>query len=92
MLLDNDLLASVVTVATPCQGFEAQHGLFSSCFSDTLLLIVPHGHMCKFLVMGEEFVFMRKICWIPEYFLVFVGSCWHSHQDLFYFELCKVFN
>ncbi len=56
-----------------CQEFEAQQGLISNCFADTLLLIVPHGHMCKFLVVGEKFIFMRKIFWIPEYFLVFLG-------------------
>ncbi len=60
MLLDNVLLASIVTVATPCQGFGTQHGLISSCFADTLLLKVPQGDMCKFLVIGEEFIFMRK--------------------------------
>ena len=73
MHLDNVLLASIVIVATPCQRFEAQHSLISSCFADTLLLIVPRGPMCKFLVVGEEFVLMRKIFWIPEYFLVFFG-------------------
>ena len=73
MLKDNVLFASTVTVAIPCQGVEAQHGLISSCFADTLLLIVLHGHMCKFLGVGEEFIFMRKIFWIPEYFLVFLG-------------------
>ena len=45
MLKDNVLFTSTVTAATPCQGFEAQHGLISSCFDDTVLLIVPHGHM-----------------------------------------------
>ena len=45
----------------------------SRCFADTLLLIVPHVHMCKFLGVGEEFIVRRKIFWIPEYFLVFLG-------------------
>ncbi len=71
---DNVLFVSTITLLTPCQGFKAQDGLIFSCFADTLLLIVPHGHMCKFLIVGEEFIFMRKIFWIPEYFLVFFGS------------------
>ena len=41
------LFVSTVTVVIPCQGFKAQHGLISSCFTDTLLLIVVHGQMCK---------------------------------------------
>ena len=73
MIKDNVLFASTVTVVTPCHSFEAQHGLISSCFVHTLLLIVLHGHMCKFLSMGVEFIFMRKLFWIPEYFLVFLG-------------------
>ena len=73
MLLYNVPLASIVTVVTPCRGSEAQHRLISSRFADTLLLTVPHGHMCKFLVVAEELIFMRKIFWIPEYFLVFLG-------------------
>ena len=73
MLENNILLASTVTVVTPCREFKAKHGLISSCFADTLLLIVLHGHMCKFLGMGEEFVFMRKIFWIPEHVLAFWG-------------------
>ena len=55
ILLDNTLLASIVTVATPCQGFEAQHGLIFSCFVDTLLLIVPHGHTCKFKALKLKY-------------------------------------
>ena len=61
VLNDNVLFASIVTVVTLCQEFEAQHGLISSCFADTLLLIMPHGHICKFLSVGEEFIFLRKI-------------------------------
>ncbi len=38
ILLDNVLLASVVTVVTPCQGFEAQDGLISSRFLIPLLV------------------------------------------------------
>ncbi len=84
MLLDNVLVASVVTVATPCWGFRIQHGLISSCFVDTLLLIVPHVHMCKFLGAGEEFIVRRKIFWIPEYFLVFWGlACTYIKTHLF---------
>ena len=54
MPLDYVLLAPMVTVVTLCQGFGIQHGLIPSYFADTLLLIVPHGHMCNFLVMGEK--------------------------------------
>ena len=72
MFEDNVLFASIVTVATPCQGFRAQYVSISSCFVDTLLLIVLHGHMCKFLCVGEEFIFMRTMFWIPEYILVFL--------------------
>ncbi len=71
---DNVLFSSMVTVATPYWEFEAQHVLISSRIADTLSLIVPLGHMCNFLVMGEEFIFIRKIFWIPEYFLVFFWS------------------
>ncbi len=60
MLKDNVLFASTVTEVTPCEGFKSQHGLISSCFADALLLIVLHGHMCKFLGVGEEFIFMKK--------------------------------
>ena len=44
MLLEYVLLVSVLTVTTPCQGFGTEHDLISSCFADTLLLMVPHGH------------------------------------------------
>ena len=54
VLKDNVLLAFTVTVVTPCQGSEAQPGLISSRFVDTLLLIVPHGHMCNFLSVGKN--------------------------------------
>ena len=54
MPLDYVLLVPIVTVVTPCQGFGIQHGLIPSYFADTLLLIVPHGHMCNFLVIGEK--------------------------------------
>ncbi len=54
-------LASIVTVVTPCQGFKVQHGLISSRFADTLLLIVPHGHMCKFLVASV--ITVSTPCW-----------------------------
>ena len=56
-LEDNVLLASTVTVVTQCREFEAQCGLISNCFADNLLVL--HGHMCKFLSVGEEFIFMR---------------------------------
>ncbi len=69
MLFDNVLLASIVTVVTPFWGFGTQHGLISSCFANTLLLIVLHKH----LIMVEEFIFRRKLFWIPEHFLVFFG-------------------
>ena len=73
MLKDNVLFGSTVTVAASCQGFETQHGMISSCFADILLLMVLHGHICKFLCVGEELIFMRKFFWIPEYFLAFWG-------------------
>ncbi len=61
MLLDNVLLVSNFTVMTPYWEFGTQHGLISSCFVDTLLLIFPHGHKCKVLGMGEELIIMKKI-------------------------------
>ncbi len=60
MLKDNVLFVSTVIVATPCLGFEAQHSLISSLFADTLLLIVTHGHMRKFLVVGKEFTSQKN--------------------------------
>ena len=71
MLGNNIPLGSIVTVATLCQGFEAQHGLISSRFADTLLLLTPFGHVCKFLVVGDEFIFN-----LHENTRIFLGICW----------------
>ena len=65
MLGNNTPLVSIVTAVTPYQGFEAQHGLISSRFADTLLLIVPHGHMCNFLSVVEELIFKENIFDVP---------------------------
>ena len=54
-------------------GFGTQQCLISSCFADTLLLIVPHGYMRNFLIVGEKIILLRKTFMIPEYFLVFLG-------------------
>ncbi len=64
--------SSIVAVATPCWGSKSNMVDFQ-LLADTLLLSVLCGHMCKFLGVGEEFIFMRKIFWKPEYFFVNMG-------------------
>ena len=81
----NVLFGSMVTVVTPCWEFKAQKGLISSHFVDTLLLIVPHGHMCKCLGIGEEFIFKRKILLMPENFLAFWGLNGFSSRLISFF-------
>ena len=66
------LLAFTVTVATPCQGFETQHGLISSCFLLPSLVNSATWQMCTFLYVREEFIFLRKQFMMPEDFLAFL--------------------
>ncbi len=54
-------------------GIQIPSWFNSQSLADIVLLMVPHGHMCKFLNMGEEFIFMRKIFLMPEKFLAFFG-------------------
>ncbi len=42
--------------------------------ADTFSWILLHGHICKFLGVWEEFIFMWKILLMPEYFLEFFAG------------------
>jgi hypothetical protein len=71
------LLAFTVTVATPCQGFETQHGLISSCFfCYPCLWIVQHGTCVNFSTWEksssswENNSWCQKISWHFSFFSV----------------------
>ena len=58
--------------------------------ADTFLLIVLHGHMHKFLGMGEEFIFMKKIFLMPDNFLAFfVGLVGINIKNIFIFKCAR---
>jgi hypothetical protein len=57
-----------------------------------LFVKVLHGHMCNFLVIEEELIFMRKYCWCQMLPLHFLGLDGFSSRLISFLKYARCLN